>query len=373
MNKKKVVFILPRMGGGGAERVVSIVANGLAKRDFLVSIAVLVGEDSYYRLDDSVQFITADLPMDRSSRFTRKISMMKGFGKSISFVKTVIQDYQPDVVIPLLTSCEIVGYLATRGMKNTIRVSSERNDPTRENYGTRKLKEFIYKSSDLLICQSQTVASYYKCVPKEKKCVIPNPIDQTLMPAPMEESKPARVVSVGRLTSQKNMTLLVKAFGLIADEFKDVTLTIYGEGPKRAEIEEVIRSANLQERIFLPGASADVFHHIKDAALFVMPSDYEGFPNALLEAMALKIPVISTDFATGVAREIVTKDFGAVVPCRDEHSMASAMEKFLRDDALRRRIRTQENTELNKYNVDRVIDMWDKSLTKAIEEQQKPR
>lgn len=111
--KKKAMFILPRMSGGGAERVVSIVANGLVKRDYDITIAVFVGNDSYYKLDDNIRFVAADLSMDRSSGVSRKISMAKGFGESISFVRKMIRKYKPDVVIPLLTSCEIVGYIAT--------------------------------------------------------------------------------------------------------------------------------------------------------------------------------------------------------------------------------------------------------------------
>lgn len=219
----------------------------------------------------------------------------------------------------------------------------------------------------MLICQSENVASYYKYVPEQKKSVIPNPIDRSLFPTPVNESNPARVVSVGRFTPQKNMTLLVKAFVLIAKEFKDVTLTIYGEGPKRAEMEEIIRESHLQDRILLPGASTDVLNQIKDAALFVMPSDFEGFPNALLEAMALNIPVISTDFATGVAREIVTEDFGLVVPCQDVHSLADAMKQILYDTELRTRIRNKDSNALNKYEVNSIIDMWDNALTAVIE------
>ena len=247
----------------------------------------------------------------------------------------------------------------------------ESKDLIRYNTSTKKLKEIIYKTSELLICQSETVSTYYKCVPESKKCVIPNPIDSSLFPMPAEESNPARIVAVGRFTPQKNMTLLVSAFSLIANEFKDVTLTIYGEGPKRTEMEEIIRNENLQDRVLLPGASSDVLNQIKDAAIFVMPSDFEGFPNALLEAMVLKIPVISTDFATGVAREIVTEDFGLVVPCQDKQALANAMKRLLCDEELRKRIREKDNTALEKYNVKNIIEMWDKALTAVLEKHSK--
>lgn len=366
MSKKKVIFIIPRMGGGGAERVVSIVGNGLIKRGYDIFIAVFVGNDSYYDLDENIKLLSANFSIVRAEGIKRKISMAQSFISSINFVKEIIRKYDPDVIVPLLTAGEIVGYFATIGNKKTARVSSERNDPANRGYLIRKFKARIYKSSNLLICQSKTVSDYYSFVSEDKKLVIPNPIDRASLPNPVHETVPLRIVSVGRLTPQKNMTLLVRAFALIANEFKEVTLTIYGEGPKRAEIEEIINSSNLQNRIFLPGASSDVLNQIKDAALFVMSSDFEGFPNALLEAMSLKIPVISTDFATGVAREIVTNDYGLVVPCNDVHTLANAMKKVLSDEKFRLKIRNQDNTELKKYDVERIIDMWDRALSKVI-------
>ena len=363
---KKIMFILPRMNNGGAERIVSILANAFVKRSFQVVIAVLVGENSFYHLSDHVKYITANILIDRSGVIRRKLSLGLNFGKALRFVKRTIKEQNPNVVIPLLPECEILTYLATYKKQNIVKVVSDRCDPTQRNVVVRKVCGFIYKRADLLICQSKVIADYYVDVQETKKCVIPNLIDKDMLPVPVNESKPLRIVSVGRLVPQKNMSLLIDAFSLISDLFEDVTLTIYGEGPQRGMLERSIKQSNLQNRVFLPGASQDIFNQIKDAAVFVMPSNYEGFPNALLEAMALKIPVISTDFRTGVAREIVTKDRGLVVPCHDKQALATAMKQMIENDDLRRRIRRGNRDWLEKYSVSSVVKMWEDAISRVI-------
>lgn len=368
MDTKKIMFVLPRMNSGGVERFVSILANNLANRHYSVTVVVLVANDTFYNLNDKVEFISANIPLDRSSILKRKISLAKGFATSVSFVRKIVAQVKPSIVIPFLTHCELVCYLATLGNNNIKRLSSERSDPRQRSFFIRKFKEFVYRTSSLLICQSRNISDYFEHIPKEKKCVIPNPFDRALLPEPVREAEPLKIVSIGRLTSVKNFPLLIKAFSQIADEFKDITLTIYGEGPKRSELESIIDDLKLNGRVFLPGSVADVHNRIKDSALFVLPSDYEGFPNALLEAIALKIPVISTDFASGVAREIVTEKFGIIVPCKNEHAMAGAMRRLLYDDELRNQIRTCSREELNKYDVDNVVGIWDSLLTNIVKQ-----
>lgn len=355
---KKVMFVLPRMNGGGVERVVSVIANNLAMRNYDVFVVVLVGSNSFYSLNEKIRFITANISLNRQSSLSRKISMLKGICRSISFVKKTINEYEPDVIIPLLTECELICYLATLGSSKLARICSERSDPSRDCFITKKFKKHIYKHSNLLVCQSVAVSKFYKDIPEVNKRIIPNPIDFSMMPQAVPESIPLRVVSVGRLRPEKNMSLLVKAFSLIAGEFGDATLTIYGEGPERKALEKMICKLNMSGRVFLPGVKPDVLEQIKDAALFVLPSNYEGFPNVLLEAMALKLPVISTDFASGVAREIVTSEVGEVVPCGNPILMANAMRKFLSNLKLRQMVRMRDIATLHMFDKDNVVLQW---------------
>ena len=137
------------------------------------------------------------------------------------------------------------------------------------------------------------------------------------------------MVGVGRLLEQKNFPLLIRAFARLPEQFSDYTLEIYGGGRLEERLQKQIDELGFSDRIRLMGVKKSVMRYIADAALYVMSSDYEGFPNALAEAMASGIPVISTDFATGVARDLIKKENGMVVPVGDEDALLAAMVNML--------------------------------------------
>lgn len=362
--KKKLLIVIPRMGGGGAERVVSIVANHLAKIGYQVRLFTLVGGESFYPLDAKVEQTTADFAVNRKNKLTRMVSLGRNFAGAIARIRREIKEYKPDIVFSVLEEADLVTFLAKTGLQCTWLVS-ERNDPTRRAGWYRKLLNFIYRRSDGMVCQSKTVADYYSFVPK--KWVVPNPIDKALYPAKAPENAQTRMVSVGRLRPQKNTLLQLEAFRAIADKYPNVTFTAYGEGPERELLEAKIKEYGLENRFFLPGASRNVLEGIKDAALFVMSSDYEGFPNALVEAITIGIPVISTDFATGVARELISSDVGEVVPCGDAAALAKAMDTLLGDPDRRTRIREVGSHATDPFQVETVVKLWEQVFAELTE------
>ena len=356
---KNVMFVLPRMNGGGAERVVSIVANHLARKtEYKINIVVLVSNDSFYPLDANIDFQSANYLVNRKNKITRLYSLGRNFFNSIGYVKNQIRNQKPDIVCSVLPEADLVTYFAMRGMKNIKRVCSERNDPTQRGGGIAWLLSRVYDKTDAFICQTKTVAQYYEGLVC-KKYVIPNPIDASRYPSKEKEGEVKRIVAVGRLVKQKNIPLLIHSFVRIANEFPNVQLDIYGEGPERIHLEMEISTLHMEKRIHLRGSQGNVLSLITDATMFVMSSDYEGFPNALVEAIAIGLPVISTDFATGVAREIITDHVGIVVPCGNEEKMADAMRTLLRDSARRNRIRDDCSRAIEPYLVQHVMQMWE--------------
>lgn len=362
--KPKLLIIIPRMGGGGAERVVSIVANHLVRSEYQVRLFTLVDGESFYPLDEAVEQATAGFTVNRKNKLTRTVSLARNFLNAILRIREQVRTFQPDIVFSVLEEADIVTWLAGTGKARWL--VSERNDPTRRSAWYTRLLNHIYKRTDGMVCQSRTVADYYSFV--QNKWVIPNPIDKAVYPAKAPESVPAKIVSVGRLVPQKNTRLLIDAFHRICDRYPEVTVTIYGEGPERKMLEQLISDLRLEHRVFLPGASKKVLQKIRDAALFVMPSDYEGFPNALVEAITIGIPVISTDFGTGVARELIREDVGEVVPCGDAAALAGAMERLLCDPDRRSRIREVGSRATDPYQVDSVLQLWTSLFEKLTEE-----
>lgn len=355
MENKKILIVIPRMNGGGAERVVSIVASHLARKGYRVRLFTLVSDESFYPLDPAVELQSALFTVNRASRFTRMVSLGKNFLNAILCIQEQLREFQPDILFSVLEEADIVTWLAGN-RKHCKWLVSERNDPTRRPGWYTALLNFIYHRADGMVCQSRTVADFYSFV--KRKWVIPNPIDPSLYPAKVPEAQPPRIVSVGRLKPQKNTALQVEAFSRIAAKYPDLTFTAYGEGWEREMLEAAIAEKHLEDRFFLPGASQKVLEEIRDAALFVMSSDYEGFPNALVEAITIGVPVISTDFATGIARELITEDVGEVVPCGDAEALAQAMDTLLGDPHRRERIRQVGSHATDPFQVDTVLKQW---------------
>lgn len=220
-------------------------------------------------------------------------------------------------------------------------------------YKERKGLAFDY------ICNGVDVEAYHRVSDEErKKLRIPNPVSPAALAIDMPLVRTKRVVGVGRLAPQKNFRLLIGSFAAIAAAFPGYSLDIYGEGPLRSELQAQIDALGMADRIQLRGAVHDIFKKIADAELFVMSSDYEGFPNALVEAMALGLPIISTDFSTGVARGLIGPENGRVVPVGDDEALARAMEELLADSALRERMASSNREKAKGYGIQAIARQW---------------
>lgn len=363
--KKKILFVLPRMGGGGAERVVALLANALSARGDDVTIHTLVGGESFYPLHPDIHQTNDSVYVDRRNKLTTIKSELTSLPKSFLSIRRMIKEQKYDVVFSLLVETDIlVGACKLTGIRFH-HVCSERNDPFIHSTLERFVLRCVYGACSLFVCQSNTVADYYSYIPKDRKRVIPNPIDPESIPD-LPDSRDKRVVAVGRLNKQKNFPLLIKSFAKIRDNFSEYKLEIYGEGPERNNLQCLIHSLGMEDHILLKGAHPNVMQQTVDAALFVMSSDFEGFPNALLEAMGQGLPVISTDFATGVARELISEENGIVTPTGDENAMAEALTKMLSDEAFRIKCSGNNREKIRKYYTENIVRCWETAFDELI-------
>ena len=207
---------------------------------------------------------------------------------------------------------------------------------------------------------------YYKIL--QVKRIIPNPLSTNELPDVKSEEYPLRIVAAGRLDEQKNFSMLIDAFSLAKKELKNnITLTIYGEGHLRDSLYKTIADYGLQNDIFLAGSVQNLLDRINGASLFVLSSDFEGFPNVLLEAMAMGLPVISTDFSTGVAEELIKDENGIIVPVNDKDAMSRAIVRIMNDSLMRSKMRVNNVYVRDKYNADVIIDQWIKLMMEVVE------
>lgn len=316
----KVVFFIPSLGSGGAERVVSVLASELVQREHEVHIAMLANRNCNYPLvpEITVHYLDCeqDLGMSSVKRYLRRLAKIR------ELVKRVI----PDSVISFMAETNIDVCLALTGIPVPI-IVSERNDPALDPVSRVKqwLRKVAYFNADHFVFQTPDAQAYFSQRIQKKATIVLNPLSGHI-PEPFNGEREKRIVSVCRLNRQKNIPLLVRAFSDFAKQYPDYTLEIYGDGSIRKDMEILIDEMNMANRIFLKGFCHDVHQKIRNASMFVLSSDYEGMPNALMEAMAIGLPCISTDCPCGGPRMLIKHgQNGLLVPVANQERLTDAM------------------------------------------------
>ena len=283
---------------GGAEKVITNLANWLSENtDNKVVLASVEGHGKPYSTNNNVIFDSFSL--------NKNTNKLKIHLQILRNTKLVLNKYKPEIVISFYIYPMFFAQI-TSLFKNIKFFYSERNDPRLE-YGliARIMRWFVMKRSDGIVFQTNEAMNYFPEYVKKKSVVIHNPVrvDEKKYSLPTKTDN--RIVTIGRLFPQKNHKLLINAFNQIKDLYPETTLEIHGDGVLRNELQEHINDLSLNNRVFLKHSRPDVLDYIYGASLFVLPSLYEGMPNTLMEAMALGIPVISSDCPCGGPRELI--------------------------------------------------------------------
>ncbi len=344
--EKKVAFFLGSMGRGGAERVISILANEYAKQGWNADIAILLSNIVDYELDEKIRIL------DFTGKTANRILRLPMWLKSIrNYVKTE----KPDVIVSFVARINVLVLLACIGLKTKI-VISERNDPTYDGRGavTRLLTKLLYPKADKIIFQTQRVKAMFDKKVQDNGVVIPNPISVALEASEAGEKK---IVSVGRLTKQKNQKMLIEAFAAAVKKHPEYSLTIYGEGDLRPELENKAKELGVSDKVFLPGNILRVHEEIANAEFFVLPSDYEGLSNALLEAMMMGLPCISTDCA-GSDEYIESGKNGLLVPVGDGQAMKEAILYMIEHEEERKAFGKEAKRVSEIVSMENVMKKW---------------
>lgn len=288
----KTMFNLGSMTKGGAERVVANLSNKMIHDDEIVVCVTQYGEPMY-QLDEKIKYYTLDEDEKKQNFFIKNI-------KRVIKLNEIVKKENPDIIISLLPEPTYRLMFINIFRKKKV-IISVRNDPKIEYKSkiNQWIMKILYKRANGFIFQTEEAKQYFSKEIQDKSIIIPNPINDEFIRPPYEGEREKIIVSVGRLTEQKNQKLLINAFSKLEKDLKEYQLIIYGEGELRNCLEEQIRELQLENKVFLPGEVDDINEKIYKASLFVLSSDYEGMPNALMEAMALGIPCISTDCPCG--------------------------------------------------------------------------
>lgn len=351
----KLALVAYLHGAGGAERQITLLANVMAKRGYEVHFLVLSEFSNRYPISKEV--IVHDLTFAEKNKFHPIIGRYKA-------LKKVYKEIKPDVTIHYNLQS---AYLTVAMPKSVYRkaIYSERGDPYDKEYSglLGKIRDWTVKQMDGLVFQSEGARDFFDAKIKEKSVVIHNSVEVPVDKYPLPEVRSRRIVSAGRLHEQKNYALLIDAFSKIAHDIPKYKLVIYGDGELREELLKQINNLQLIDRVDLKPACKDIWDRIRDASLFVLSSDYEGMPNALMEAMALGIPSIATDCRPGGARTLIEDGVnGFVTPLRDVDALANMMRYVLSNPNVAETISKGGRQIALTHDQESTFNKWEKFL-----------
>lgn len=361
---KKILFYINTLGHGGAERVMVNLANALVKRNWSVVFVTSFPEKREYVCSCEVKRI--NLSDERiAGRIKRNLAYTKQLRK-------VIKQEKPDIVISFMSQPNFRALTATLGLKAKNLISI-RNDPniSYPDKLSRFLSKRFYKLADGVVFQTEDAQKWFPESIQKKSRIIMNQVDDRFFNT-VYDGERKNIVATGRLMPQKNHKLLIDAFSMISDKIND-DLIIYGDGDLREELEAYIAEKNLVGRVKLPGITDDVIGAIKDARLYVLSSDYEGMPNALIEAMALGLPCVSTDCPCGGPRVLLDGlNDNYLVEVGNAKQLADAMCSVLTlSDIDYTAYRSKISARAQMCRGDKVITEWESYINEICMEKEK--
>ncbi len=343
---KKLAIYCDSLSRGGAERVTICLAKYMIDAGISCDIITTRYGKEEYELPIGVTRYCAD---SRSIKVLRKLFKKSG----------------ADTLLIMGVPICVFGIPASRRLNMKV-VVSERNAPSMfaGRKSTKVLSRFLMKFADGFVFQTNDAKNFYAKVLNNRGTVIPNPIILDGFPEVYRGKRNSCIVTAGRLVGQKNHELLIKAFSKIANKYPDVNLIIYGEGNLRESLVALVKELDLWGRVNLPGNKENLPDLIKSSMLFVLPSHFEGMPNALIEAMALGLPCIATDCPCGGPRELIQNGKnGILVPVDDESALVDAMDNLISNELLRNKLGDKASEVRKSLNVSTIGATWKNFLT----------
>lgn len=354
----KIAFLLASLGSGGAERVVSLLANKLVDSRHQVEIICLKFSDIYYQTDSRV-------------KVTLAMQQTKNRLTELFWLRKYIKKQDPDVVIPFTEGVYCFTILSLLGTGIPI-IASERLDPAAMSPLRKFLKRLLLPYADWLVVQTQNIKDYFPKSIQKKTSIIYNPvvtevfreIDNGQLTIE-NEGRLNRIISVGRLYPQKNQEMMIRAFAKVADEFPDWQMVIYGEGPLRESLESIVESLEMQGRVLLPGRTEHVIGELRKSKIFCMSSDYEGMSNSMIEAICVGLPIVTTD-VSGVKELVENGLNGFVIPCGDENKLSIAFEKLMNSGQLINDFSKSSYAKRELFKIDSIVGQWEKLIQQVV-------
>lgn len=339
----KILYHISSLYGGGAERVMSYLINHSVENGNEVYVVVCYEHEGEYFISDK----TKKIVIGQSNLLTQSFKLRK-----------VIKNIKPDLCIAFMQGGNFRMSFANL-FRHQKYILSIRNEPTKEY--PSKISQFIakklFKKASGIVFQTPDAQNYFCKKIQKKSTVIFNPVNQDFFVSNRPTNQNG-IVTFGRLVQQKNFKLLIESFSLISKDIED-DLYIYGEGPLEESLKQYINMLNLNDRVHLMGRTNNVKNILLNSKMFVMSSDFEGMPNALLEAVCTLTPSISTDCPCGGSKIILSGDVGLLVPMNDPIKLAESIKYIANNLEVRNKFIENAKRSRQKFNTNEILEKWD--------------
>lgn len=356
----RVAAVISSLQAGGAERVMTQLLNHWVQAGGDVTVLTFEppGTPPFYPLDPRVRH----QPLALAGTSANLREAIGGNLRRMRTLRRALDDFRPEAVVSFCAQTNVLVLAATRGSGWKVFVS-ERADPAMHRIGRFWSwgRRVLYPTAGGVVVQTKEAADFFPRALRRRITVIPNPVEP-VPPPTQPPARLARILAVGRLAPQKGFDQLIEAFALVHREFPGWTLRIVGEGPERGDLARRAAERGVADQLELPGLIRGIGEEYARAAVFVMPSRYEGFPNALCEAMAAGLPVAAFACPGGVEEIVESERNGLLVPAGDIPSLAASMAKLMRSEETRRRLGESAARLSERYAPVRIFARWDSLL-----------
>lgn len=347
---KKIMFVNSSLTDGGSERIMTLLANQLADDGYDITMILLRDKKKTYALDNRIKCI------EFRYKYKSKIYILIS---RILKLRSAFKEYDPDIIISFMVDINCFTLISNMGLGNKVIVSERANPFIKRNILNRLGEKLLYKYADKIVVQTDMVKKYFNNYSDSKVIVIPNPVSSSGL-IRKEECIKKYFIAIGRLVEQKNFKMLIDGFEIFCRENNEYTTYIYGEGPLKRELEEYIKSKNMEKKIFLMGYCDDIKKKIVNSSIYISTSNYEGISNSMLEAMSLGVPSICTDCPVGGARMIIENNKnGILVNINDSQKLAEKMLKIVGNEEFSKQL-SNEAIKINEiYSIEKIIKVWE--------------
>ncbi len=356
----KITLVIHSLSCGGAERVMSTMANYWANHNQQVTLLTFTDVDDvpFYKLDSKVDH----QPLNLAQTSKSVASAIANNIARISKLRTAITKSNPDVVISFLNQTNIQTLLATRGLGIPV-IVSEREVTLNSTLSKvwKVIRRWTYLSANAIVLQTKASLEYIPSQWQKTVRIIPNPV--IIPPSSFETDeqflKPKSLLAMGRLESQKGFDLLLRAFAKLPSSTSEWTLSILGEGSLRQQLVALRDELGLTERVAFLGKKPNSYQYLNQADLFVLSSRHEGFPNVLCEAMASGLPVIATSCPCGPDEIITNQVDGILIPPENIDALSAALAELMTDNHKCSQLGTKASKIIDRFGLSSVMNSWE--------------